>query len=164
MPASAPAPAPSPLPTVTEQTQGCVRCGARIPLGESMCERCNPLGLKAPAASQAHGTAFLAIVIAVIVMAVVARVLISGIGPFTSNVTNVVADPAGLRVTVTITNEGTAEGSTTCRVDDPALGGISPRAVFVESPRVPAGGTATFDVVVTGFGTTAKPMLAACGS
>lgn len=148
----------------SEPTHGCVRCGARIAIGESMCERCNPLGLKAPAASQAHGTAFLGIVIAVIVMAVAARVLISGIGPFTSGVTHVATDPAGLRVTVTITNEGSAEGSTTCRIDDPTLGGISPKAVFVESPRVAGGATATFDVVVTGFGSTVKPMLAVCGS
>ena len=33
-----------------EPTHGCVRCGAQIPIHESMCERCNPLGLKAPAA------------------------------------------------------------------------------------------------------------------
>ena len=76
----------------------------------------------------------------------------------------VTADPAGLRVSVTITNEGSAAGSTTCRIDDPAIGGIGPEAEFVHSPQVPAGGTALFDVVVTGFGKTVKPMLAACGS
>lgn len=159
-----PAMSSAPPPAAAEPTHGCVRCGARIAIEESMCERCNPLGLKAPAASQAHGTAILGIVIAVVVMAVAARVLISGVGPFTSAVTDVAADPAGLRVTVSITNEGSAEGSTTCRIDDPTLGGISPRAVFIESPRVAAGATATFHVVVTGFGTTAKPMLAVCGS
>ena len=45
-------PAPAPVTGPPELTHGCVRCGARIPLAESMCERCNPLGLRAPAASQ----------------------------------------------------------------------------------------------------------------
>ena len=54
---------PSPAaPAPSEPMHGCVRCGARIPIVESMCERCNPLGLKAPAASQAHGTALLGVV------------------------------------------------------------------------------------------------------
>ena len=58
------------------------RCGARIPMSEAMCERCNPLGLKQPAASQAHGTVFLGIAVAVVVLAVVARLAVSGVGPF----------------------------------------------------------------------------------
>ena len=52
-------PTPAAAPAPAEPMHGCVRCGARIPISESMCERCNPLGLKAPAASQAHGTAIL---------------------------------------------------------------------------------------------------------
>ena len=156
-------PTPTPMPTASEPTHGCVRCGARIPIAESMCERCNPLGLKSPAASQAHGTVFLGIGVAVVVMAVVARFLIADVGPFSSVVAGVVADPVGLKVVVQVTNAGTASGSTTCRIDDPALGGIGPEAVFVESPEVPGGGTVAFDVVVQGFGTEPKPMLADCG-
>ena len=51
-------PAPGAASAPPEPLHGCVRCGARIPIAESMCERCNPLGLKSPAASQAHGTVF----------------------------------------------------------------------------------------------------------
>jgi hypothetical protein len=142
---------------------GCVRCGARIPLHESMCETCNPLGLKAPAASQAHGTVFVGIAIAVVLMAVVARMIIADMGPFTSSVAGVVADPAGLKVTVMVANEGTTDGATTCRIDDPTLGGIGPEAAFVESPKVPGGETVTFDVVVTGFGTEPIALIADCG-
>jgi len=172
VPVTPPEPAP-PEPAPTEPapeaptpglTHGCVRCGARIPLAESMCERCNPLGLRAPAASQAHGTVFVGIVVAVVIMAVVARLSISGIGPFQSSVTNVVADPAGLKVTVSVTNGGTAAGSTTCRIDDPSLGGIGPEAVYVESPRVEPGSTAVFDVVVASLGTEPKPLNADCES
>lgn len=151
-------------PAALTLTHGCVRCGAQIPLAESMCEQCNPLGLRAPAASQAHGTVFVGIVAAVLIMAVVARLSMSGIGPFWSEVTNVVADPAGLRVTVSVTNSGTAAGSTTCRIDDPSLGGIGPEAAFVESPRVEPGSTVVFEVVVASLGREPKPLAVDCGS
>jgi hypothetical protein len=128
-----------------------------------MCETCNPLGLKAPAASQAHGTVFVGIVIAVFIMAVVGRVLIADVGPFSSSVARVVPDPAGLLLTVSVTNEGTSAGTTTCRIDDPTRGGIGPDAMFVESPRVEAGQTITFDVVVPEFGTVPRELLADCG-
>jgi hypothetical protein len=147
-----------------EALHGCVRCGARIPLHESMCEACNPLGLKSPAASQAHGTVFVGIGIAVVVLAVVARLIIADMGPFTSSVEGVAADPGGLRVTVSVTNQGRAAGATTCRIDDPSTGGIGPGAAFVESPKVPPGGTASFDVVVGGFGTEPRELIAVCGS
>jgi predicted nucleic acid-binding Zn ribbon protein len=155
--AATPAPAPAP-----EQTHGCVRCGARIPLNEAMCESCNPLGLKSPAASQAHATVVAGIGIAVVVMAVVARLMIADVGPFTSSVERVVTDPAGLKVTVSVTNAGRSDGSTTCRIDDPSIGGIGPDATFVESPRVPGGGTMTFDVVVAGYGTAPRELTADC--
>jgi hypothetical protein len=157
-------PTPPDIAAAPEPTHGCVRCGARIGIGESMCERCNPLGLKAPAASQAHATVFLGIGVAVVIMAVVARMLIANVGPFRSTVVGVASDPAGLRVSVAVTNAGSAAGTTTCRIDDPAIGGISPQAMFVESPRVPGGGTVTFDVVVGNLGTVPRPVLAVCGS
>jgi len=155
---------PVPSTPVIEPTHGCVRCGARIPIHESMCEACNPLGLKAPAASQAHGIAFVGIVIAVVIMAVVARALIADIGPFRSSVVSVVSDPSGLLVTVSVTNEGSAIGSTTCRIDDPTRGGIGPDALFVESPRIEGGTTVSFDVVVPNFGTEPRVLLADCGT
>jgi ribosomal protein L40E len=158
-----PATPTAPGPTV-EQTHGCVRCGAPVPLAESMCERCNPLGLRAPAASQAHGTVFVGIGAAVVIMAVVARLTIAGVGPFRSTVAAVVADPAGLRVTVDVTNTGSAAGSTTCRIDDPSLGGIGPEAVFVESPRVEPGATVAFEVVVGTLGKQPRPLTADCES
>ncbi len=109
-----------------ELTQTCVRCGAIVPLGTSMCENCNPLGLKQPAPSQAHGTVFLAIIGAVIFLAVLGRVAIAGIGPFKGAIGNVVAAPPGLAVTLTVTNLGTTSGSSTCRVFDPDVPGIGP--------------------------------------
>jgi hypothetical protein len=145
-----------------EPLHGCVRCGAKIPISESMCETCNPLGLKAPAASQAHGIAIAGIGAAVLIMAVAARLSIAGVGPFHSVVTDVAAAAGGLRVTVAVTNQGTSGGSTTCRIDDPAVRGIGPEAQFFESPPVDPGKTLIFDVTVTSLGTQVRPLDAAC--
>jgi predicted nucleic acid-binding Zn ribbon protein len=145
-----------------EQLHGCVRCGARIPLSESMCERCNPLGLKAPAASQAHGTVFLGIAIAVVIMAVLARLAVAGIGPFRTEVAGVEAYPAGLRISISVTNDGTNAGSTTCRVGDPRIRGIGPETAYVTSPVVGPGETVTFQAVVASLGTTVIPLTADC--
>ena len=154
--------APSSLPATDEPLHGCVRCGARIPVSQAMCERCNPLGLKEPAASQAHGIVFLGIGIAVVILAVVARLAVAGIGPFRSEVAGVAADPAGLRITISVTNDGENAGSTTCRVGDPQIRGIGPETAYVDSPIVQPGETLTFDAVVTTLGTTVIPLTADC--
>ena len=127
-----------------------------------MCERCNPLGLKAPAASQAHGTVFVGIVVAVVIMAVAARFAVSGIGPFQTELAGVASAPTGLRVSITVTNEGSSAGSTTCRIGNPAKRGIGPETAFVQSPVIPAGGSLTFDAVVTSLGTEVIPLTAEC--
>jgi hypothetical protein len=145
-----------------ELTQTCVRCGATVPLGTSMCENCNPLGLKQPAASQAHGTVLLAIVGAVIFLAVLGRVAIAGIGPFTGSIGNVVAAPPGLAVTLTVKNLGTSAGSSTCRVFDPAVPGIGPESAFITSPRIPPGETISFSQQVTILGPVVRPLGVEC--
>jgi hypothetical protein len=132
-------------------------------MSESMCERCNPLGLKAPAASQAHGTVFLAIGAAVVILAVFARLALTNVGPFTSQVTAVQADPAGLRVTISITNTGSSAGRITCRVGDPAIRGIGPETAYVQSPMVDGKATVSFDAVVVSLGTTPRPLTVDCG-
>src|SRR5437879_13682590 len=97
-------PAPVAVLPRPEPTQSCVRCGAVVPLGTSMCEDCNPLGLKAPASSQAHGTIFLAIVISVALLAVAGRLAVDGGGPFEATVARGWAAAAGLAITLTVTN------------------------------------------------------------
>jgi predicted nucleic acid-binding Zn ribbon protein len=156
--------APSHLAAAPEPTHGCVRCGAPIPISESMCERCNPLGLKAPAASQAHGIAILGVAAAVVVMAVFARLAIANVGPFNGAVATMQPDPSGVRVSITVHNAGTSAGTTTCRIDDASAGGISPDALFVQSPSVPGGGSVTFDVVVGTLGSSPGQLVADCGA
>ena len=148
--------------TSTELTQGCVRCGATVPLGTAMCEACNPLGLKQPAPSQAHGTVFLAIVGAVLGLAVLGRLALAGIGPFKGEIGNIVASPPGLALTLTVTNMGTSAGSTTCRVYDPSTPGIGPESAFIVSPRIGPGQTVSFSKDVRGLGATIRPLAVEC--
>jgi len=156
--ASHAAPAPSAPP---EATHPCVRCGARVPLDVSLCESCNPLGLSQPATSQAHGTVFVAIALAVAGLAVAGRLALAGIGPFTGQVSTVEGAPGGLAITLTVKNEGSKAGSTTCRVTDPAKNGVGPAAVLL-SPRIDAGQTRSFSTTVEQFGAAPRPLAVQC--
>ncbi len=136
-------------PPVHEPTHPCVRCGRPVPIGTAMCEYCNPLGLADPAASQAHGTIFLAIGVGVVALALVGRFFLVGIGPFDSAVTNVTVAvdaagaPTGLAVTLQVTNRGSRAGASTCQVRDRAAVNSDHSAIFV-SPEIAPGETATF--------------------
>jgi hypothetical protein len=158
--ATATADRPEPAPAATH---GCVRCGATIPIEDAMCERCNPLGLRQPAASQAHGIAILAMSVAVIVLAVVARVATVGVGPFRSEVTSVAATGDGLRVGVSITNDGSTASSTSCRIARADEVGIGPTAAFIQSPSIGAGETVAFETVVRTLGTQERALAITCG-
>ena len=149
------------IPSV-EHTHACVRCGAQIPLEDAMCERCNPLGLRQPSNSQAHGTVVVGIGIAVLVLAVLGRIALSGIGPFDGTVAGVASDPPNLTVTLTVTNHGSRDGSVTCRVYNPTNAGITPSDAYVLSPTIPAGGTISFSKLVTEFGSTPRTLEADC--
>lgn len=141
----------------------CVRCGVPVPLDVAMCERCNPLDLPQPASSQAHGTVFLAIALSVVGLAVLGKFALSGIGPFTGSIENVVAAPPGLAITVSVTNDGSSDGSTTCRVYDPLDAGIGPRSVYVQSPQVPPGRTVSFSQETALLGPIVRPLAIECG-
>lgn len=145
----------------TEPTHPCARCGAPVGPGIGLCERCNPLGLRDSAASQAHGTAFIGVVVAVVALALVARLAFAGAGPFPASVDAVVPAGEGLSVTLTVMNEGSATGQTTCRLTDPTDRGISTSAILL-SPRIEAGERATFTGTVTEFGSVALPLQVEC--
>jgi hypothetical protein len=146
----------------TGQTHGCVRCGARIPLDLSMCERCNPLGLPQPATSQAHGTVALGLFIGVVVIAIVAKLALSGVGPFTGTVAAVQPAVGGLAVTLSVHNDGTKEGTTRCRVFDPRSPGVGDRPAILESPRIAAGASASFTETVTVLGADVRTLAVEC--
>ena len=105
---------------------------------------------------------FIGIAIAVVVLAVLGRVALAGVGPFEGSVAAVVQSPPNLVVTLTVTNKGSRDGSTTCRVFDANDPGIGPDAAYLLSPQIPAGGTVSFSKHVTTLGSTVKPLGTEC--
>jgi hypothetical protein len=128
-----------------------------------MCEYCNPLGLAQPAATQAHGTIFLAIGAIVVIMALVGRLLLNGLGPFQATVDNVAAMGTGLSITLTVTNLGSRSGPTTCRVSDasPASAGGS---AFFQSPPIQPGTSTTFSRETDAFGAIVRELKVDCSA
>jgi hypothetical protein len=124
-----------------------------------MCEYCNPLGLSQPATSQAHGTVFVAIAAAVVLLAVAGRLALSGVGPFDATVANVTPASGGLSVSLAVRNQGSKEGSTTCRLTEAARQGTGPSAVVL-TPHVKPGESLTFATTVSTLGTDATVQLA----
>jgi hypothetical protein len=139
-------------PTLPEPTHACVRCGRPVALSMGMCDRCNPLGLADPAASQVHGTVFLAIGVGIAALAIAARLLLAGVGPFAASVAAVSPTAAGLDVTLTVTNQGSHVGSSTCRIHSGVALGSDATAYFL-SPPIEPGATVTFTRETSALGT-----------
>lgn len=146
-----------------ELTHACVRCGAPVAIDVGLCENCNPLGLRDVSATQVHGIAFIGVTLAVIALALIARLAISGVGPFTSQVAGMVADGDALAVTLTVTNQGRSAGQTTCRLTDP-LDRSGGGAGFVLSPQIEPGATESFTKRVTGLGSTVRDLVVECSA
>lgn len=128
-----------------------------------LCERCNPLGLKDSASSQAHGTVFVAVVGAIAALALIARLAVSGVGPFQASVSDVAVEGDALAITLTVVNTGSSEGQSTCRVTDPAdRNGVA--GALILSPRIPAGATVSFTQTVSGLGAVARDLMVDCPS
>ena len=144
-------------------THGCVRCGRPISIHDSLCEECNPLGLKQPATTQVHALAAGGIVFFVLFLAVAGRLALGGIGPFTGEVIDVAIAPAGLEVTVAVTNKGTSASATTCRVVE-ASRPVGGPGQLLQTPNVPAGQTIEFSAPVSVFGTVVTELGVDCQS
>lgn len=142
-------------------THGCVRCGAPVPLDVGLCERCNPLGLRDVSSSQVHGIAIGGVIAFVIILAVVGRIALSGIGPFEASVANAIPDGNALAITLSVTNHGRSSGQSTCRITDPAdrtgnIGG------FMLSPRIGPGQTVAFTQRVSELGAIVRLLAVEC--
>ena len=155
--------APTSLPARPEPTHGCVRCGRPIPIHDALCEECNPLGLKQPAATQVHALAAGGILLFVLILAVLGRGALQGVGPFNGEIRDIQSAQNGLLVTVAVTNKGTTASATTCRIlgADREPGGP---AELLQSPNVPAGTTIEFDAVVSAFGDQPADLIVDCQS
>ncbi|HSO30784.1 MAG TPA: hypothetical protein VLS28_12860 [Candidatus Sulfomarinibacteraceae bacterium] len=146
-----------------EPTHGCVRCGRPVPIHVALCEECNPLGLRQPSATQVHAIAAGGIVLFVAILAVLAGIGLQGVGPFTGAVTRVEAADGGLSVTIRVTNDGTRDAATTCRLverDRPAGG----PGEMVQTPTVEAGGSVAVTVTVSAFGDRPQVLAVDCQS
>jgi hypothetical protein len=144
------------------QTQTCVRCGAPVSLQTALCERCNPLGLAQPSASQTHGTVFLGIGVAVLLLASLAASSVKGIGPFEVQMTQPNSVPGGLSVQMSVTNTGSGGGAATCRVTTTKLGSAGIQEI-VTTERIEPGATVSVERELRAFGTEPIPLLISCG-
>jgi hypothetical protein len=158
-PASAPA-----VRRQLEPTHPCIRCGREgVPADAGLCELCNPLDLSQPSATQMHGIAAVGILAFIAVLAVLARVMLAGTGPFAAQVIGVGPASGGLTVTLSVANEGSNASATTCTIRE-ATPRIGATAVSVQLPRIAAGETTSVTMLVTRFGTEPVPLVASCGS
>lgn len=145
------------------ELQGCVRCGAPVDLQTALCERCNPLGLAQPSPSQTHGTVFLGIGAAALLLAALAGAASKGVGPFNGSVGDATSVPGGLAVEVTVENTGEGAGSATCQVTTPALGKAG-LAEIVTTPRIAGGESITVSTELKAFGAEPLPLRISCGN
>jgi hypothetical protein len=128
-----------------------------------MCDRCNPLGLEQPASSQVHGTVFVALMLAIVVLAVAARAAISGVGPFQANVVQVLPVADGLAVTISVRNEGSKQGATVCHLTSTPSRGVG-AAEIVQSPQIGPGQVLEFTTTTDEFGRDATQLSVECSA
>jgi hypothetical protein len=138
------------LSAVPEPTHACIRCGAATRLADALCGTCNPAHLEQPASSQAHGTVFLGIALAVVAMAVALTVFVGGVGPFRAALRGVVQ------------NLGSRAGHASCRIWDPTYPGNPPVETYIRTPEVPAGHGLVFEQRVTGLGAAERSLAVDC--
>ena len=139
---SAPAPAApaAPAARLTELPGRCYRCGRPTRSPEfGLCDSCNPTGIAGPTATQVHGLILAAVGGALIVMAVAAKLLAPGTGPFPATVIGQAAYPdRTLEVVMRVANMGAEPARPTCTV----LRGPQDSGVEFLAERIGAGASA----------------------
>lgn len=149
-----------------DATHPCMRCGrAVVDPGAALCEECNPLGLSQPSATQVHGIAIAGIAACVVVLAILAKLALGGVGPFRGEVLTVSPSTTdgALAVTLRVENDGTKAAATTCTLAEAGAPVGSPIEV-VQTPVVPAAGSIEFEALVAAFGGLPTGLLATCAS
>lgn len=144
------------------QSQPCVRCGAPVSLQVALCERCNPLGLAQPSSSQAHGTVFLGIGAAVLLLASLAGSSAKGVGPFTAKISEPVSVPGGLAVEIIVENTGSGAGSAACSVSTTKIGSAGLTEI-VTTERIEPGTSVAIVRELKAFGAEPLPLTINCG-
>lgn len=115
----------------------CRRCGRPTPLGVSLCEEHNPGHLKTPSPTQVHGTILAAVGVGFVALALLANYVLSGLGPFPTEILSASATAGGgVDLVFAVTNEGAKGSRATCRI---TRGGLSTVGdpVFRTDPMAP---------------------------
>lgn len=109
---------PSPVaPAHPEPQDRCIRCGRPTPAGVSLCEADNPARIKAPSATQVHGTILIGVIAGFLIFGLLGRFAVSAAGPFEADIQGRAARAdGGAEVVVRVVNAGTAPAAATCRV------------------------------------------------
>jgi hypothetical protein len=128
----------------------------------ALCERCNPLGLAQPSSSQAHGTVFLGIGVAVLLLASLAGSSAKGVGPFTAKISAPVSIPGGLSVEISVENTGSGAGSAACSVSTPKIGSAGLTEI-VTTERIEPGAAVAITRELKAFGAEPLPLVINCG-
>lgn len=117
LPRPTPATLPAAKPAHPEPEDRCVRCGRPTQAGVSLCEFDNPGRIKAPSATQVHGTILVGVIAGFLVFGLLARFAVSAAGPFEADIQGRAARAdGGAEVVVRVVNAGTAAAAATCRV------------------------------------------------
>jgi len=125
----------------------CVRCGRATPLGVSLCEFDNPGHIGAPSATQLHATMLAGVGVGVLALAILAKVLTAGVGPFESRlVGQTILSNGGADVAIQVTNRGSKDGPATCQVS--RGGALRPDDPVFLTQSIRAGTTITVTTVV----------------
>jgi len=131
------------VPAPDEPHDRCFRCGRPTPLGVSLCDEDNPGRVKAPSATQVHGTVAIGVIAGFIGFALLVRMLTAGVGPFGAVIAGSATQAdGGLEVVVQVTNNGSRDAAASCRVSRGGVQGASD-AIFFTEP-IPAGETRDF--------------------
>jgi len=117
--------------------QRCARCGTARRADLQVCLRCEtpyadpaPPGdvaadldidatrprPAAPSSTQSHGTVFLGVLVGFVLLAVLLRLSIAGVGPFRVQIVESRSVGTQLEVTLRITNDGDRAGRANCRI------------------------------------------------
>jgi hypothetical protein len=118
----------------------CVRCGRPTPPGVSLCEADNPGRISAPSATQVHGTILAGVIIAGVAFLLLAKLLIGTGGPYQATIVGRASVAGGgTEVAIRVTNQGTRDGTPTCRITRD--GAPRPDDLAFRTDRIPAGGS-----------------------
>jgi hypothetical protein len=107
----------------------------------ALCEADNPGHIKAPSATQVHGTMLLGVGLGVLGFLLLAKFAVGHGGPFVGSVSGQATQAGGgVAVILHVVNQGSQDAYATCRVTRD--GSPRPDDIVFRTSKIPAGGSA----------------------